>query len=106
MPKRVSLRDHINVLSALSRAKKGDYKIMLDNPPSLPKVMKHLCRYILNGKIKLEKRHITKLKPHRLLVRKISKGNHKSIKATMQKGGSIIQSIINTVLPLLPSLLL
>ena len=106
MPKRVSLKNHINALKMLSRSKKADYKLIVDNTPSLSRVMKHLCRYILNGTIKLEKHHVDKLKPHKIMIRKLARSGHKTIKTSMQKGGSIIQSIIKTVLPLLPSLLL
>ena len=106
MPERISLKNHLNVLNILARAKKADYKIILDNTPELPKVIRKLCRYVLNGNIKLETRQKNKLKKHKRLIRKISNSGHNTIKTAMQKGGSIIQTLIRTVLPLIPALLL
>ena len=106
MPKRFSLKTHHNALKMLSKAKKDNYKIIVHNTPGLTKAVKYLCKYILDGTIKLEKKHVKKLKPHRRLIRKLSTTNEKSIKTTVQRGGSILQTILNTVLPLLPSLLL
>ena len=89
----------------LSKAKKNHFKIIVENTPDIVKAIKHVCKYILNGTIKLENKHVKKLKPHRKLIRKLSRSNHKAIKTTVQRGGSILQTILNTVLPLLPALL-
>ena len=108
MPKRVSLKPHYNALKMLSKAKKAHYRIIIQNTPTLPKIIRHLSKYILNGTIKLQKKHVAKLKPHRNFIRKIaSAGSQGAIKGfVLQKGGSILKSILNTVLPLIPSLLL
>lgn len=107
MPKRFSLiKPHYNALKLLSKAKKGHYKIIIDNTPSLPQIIKHLAKYILNGTIKLERKHVMKLKPHKKLIRKLSSGSKTTIKAAVQKGGSIFQTILKTILPLLPTLML
>ena len=106
MPKRFSLKTHHDALKMLSKAKKEHYKIVVDNTPDLLTALKYLCKYILSGKIKLESKHLKKLKPHRRFIRKLSTSNHKSIKTTVQRGGSILKTILNTVLPLLPALLL
>ena len=89
----------------LSKAKKNHFKIIVENTPDIVKAIKHVCKYILNGTIKLENKHVKKLKPYRKLIRKLSRSNHKAIKTTVQRGGSILQTILNTVLPLLPALL-
>ena len=106
MSKRFSLKTHHNALKMLSKAKKEHYKIILENTPDIIKAIKHLCKYILNGTIKLEKKYIKKLKPHRKFLRKLSRSKHKAIKTTVQRGGSILQTILSTVLPLLPALLI
>ena len=106
MPKRFSLKPHHNALKLLSKAKKNQFKIIVENTPTIVKAIKHLCKYILNGTIRLENKHVKKLKPHRKLIRKIASSNHKAIKTTVQRGGSILQTILNTVLPLLPALLI
>ena len=106
MPKRFSLKPHHDALKMLSRAKKEHFKIVIDNTPALLTALKHLCGYILNGQIKLERKHIQKLKPHRRFIRKMATSKHSSIKATVQRGGSILKTILSTVLPLLPALLL
>ena len=106
MSKRFPLKKHHNALKLLSKAKKEHYKIIVENTPDIVKAIKHLCKYILNGTIRLENKHVKKLKPHRKLIRKIATSNHKAIKTTVQRGGSILQTILNTVLPLLPALLI
>lgn len=90
----------------LSKAKKDNFSIIVKNTPGIAKAIKYLCKYILNGTIKLEKKHVKKLKPHRKLIRKLSTNHQKGIKTTVQRGGSILKTILNTVLPLLPALLL
>ena len=106
MPKRFSLKTHHNALKMLSRANKEHFKIIIDNTPAIVKALKYLSKYILDGTIKLEPKHVKKLKPHRKMIRTLSTSNHKAIKTTVQRGGSILKTILNTILPLLPSLLL
>ena len=107
MPKRIHviIKSHHGALKILSKAKGENYGILIKNTPDMAKVLKVLCRYILNGTIKLQDKHVKKLKPHRQFIRKIASSPHSTIKTKVQKGGSILQSILNTVLPLLPVLL-
>lgn len=107
MPKRVHLiiKSHHGALKMLSKAKGRNVDVILNNTPDMTKALKVLFRYILNGSLKLKNKHIKKLKSHRNFIRKIANGRHKAIKTTIQKGGSILQTILNTVLPLLPALL-
>ena len=108
MSKRVHviLKSHHGALKMLSKAKGKNFKILLGNTPDIMiKALKVLFRYILNGTLKLQDKHLKKLKPHRNFIRRIARSPHKTIKTTVQKGGSILQTILNTVLPLLPALL-
>ena len=107
MPKRVHLiiKSHHGALKMLSKAKGKNFNIIVKNTPDMAKAIKVLCRYILNGTLKLGEKHVKKLKPHRKFIRKIVNSGHKAIKTHVQKGGNIIQSILNTVLPLIPALL-
>ena len=107
MPKRVHMiiKTHHGALKMLSKAKGKNFNVIIKNTPDMGKALKVLCRYILNGVIKLNQKHVKKLKPHRRLIRKIANSGHKTIKAHVQKGGSMLQTILNTVIPLLPALL-
>jgi hypothetical protein len=89
----------------VSKAKGERFKIIMENTAQMIKVIQILFRHILNGRIKLREKHIKKLKPHKKFIRRIASGSHKTIKPVVQKGGSILQAILRTVLPLLPALL-
>lgn len=97
------LKTHHNALKMLSKAKGERFKILLENTPSMYKAIKLLFNYILKGRLNLKKHHVKKLKPHRKLIRKIANGQ--GSKQTIQKGGSIINSILGTVVPLLSMIL-
>ena len=107
MPKRIHvvLKSHHGALKMLSKAKGRRFSVILNNTPDITKALKVLFRYVLNGTLKLEDKHVKKLKPHRNFVRKVADGTHTTIKRHAQKGGNILKSILNTVLPLLPMLL-
>ena len=107
MPKYISktLKTHHGALKMLAKTKGDNYKNILANTPKMVTAIKMVCRHILNGKLKLGKAHIKRLKPLRQFIRKIAYKPHKAIKGVIQTGGNIIQSILNTVLPLLPALL-
>lgn len=107
MPKRIhlSLKAHHGGLKLLSRASKKNFVVILKNTPGMAKAIKHLFRYVLNGSLQLENKHVKKLKPHRRFIKRIAESPDKSINTKVQKGGSIFQSILKTVLPLLPALL-
>ena len=89
----------------LSKAKRKNLVLILKNTPDMHKAIKTLCRYILNGTLQLEKKHVKKLKPHRKFIKSLADGTHSSINTKIQKGGSIFQTILKTVLPLIPALL-
>ena len=89
----------------LAKARGRKFHVIFNNTPDIVKAVKVLFRYILNGTLNLNDKHVRKLKPHRNFVRKIANANHKTIKTHVQKGGNILQSVLSTVLPLLPMLL-
>ena len=70
------------------------------------KLIKTVCKCILDGRIPLKPPHITKLKPHRKFIRNVAHGNIKEAKKHIQTGGSILQTVLKTVLPILSELLL
>ena len=99
------IKSHHNALRLLSKTKGRKFNIMFNNTPNMSKAVKVLCRYILNGTIPIKKKHLDKLKPHRNFIRKIASANESSIKGHIQKGGNILQSILQTVVPLVSMLL-
>ena len=101
----MSIKSHHGALKMLSKAKRNNAVIILKNTPDMHKAIKALCRYILNGTLRLEKKHVKKLKPHRKFIKSLAKGTNKSINTKVQKGGSIFQTILKTVLPLIPAIL-
>ncbi len=88
---------------AKTRGKK--FNIVLNNTPNIRKAIKILFGYILNGPLKLKQHHINKLKPHADFIRKIAHGGLKENRQVVQKGGSIIKTILSTVVPLIPFIL-
>ena len=70
------------------------------------KLIKTICKCILDGRIPLQPPHITKLKPHRKFIRNVADDNLNVAKKHIQTGGSILQTVLETVLPILPELLL
>ncbi|MCP4459833.1 MAG: hypothetical protein GY816_17695 [Cytophagales bacterium] len=107
MPKRVHLiiKSHHGVLRMLSKARGKKFNIILNNTPDIVKAIKVLFRYILDGSLKMKPHHKQKLKPHRKLIRKIAHGEVKESKSVVQKGGSLIKTILSTIVPLIPALL-
>ena len=104
MPKRIPviLKRHHSVMKLLSRKNNAQIQIILENTPSLRKALKLLLKSILDGRLSVGEREIKKLKRHRSFIRKHARA---PIKAVNQKGGSIIRSILQTILPILPALL-
>ena len=70
------------------------------------KLIKTICKCILDGRIPLESPHIAKLKPHRKFIRNVAHDNLNLAKKHIQTGGSILQTVLKTVLPILSELLL
>ena len=70
------------------------------------KLIKTICKCILDGRIPLEPLHITKIKPHRKFIRNVAYNNLNVAKKHIQTGGSILQTVLKTVLPILSKLLL
>lgn len=76
------------------------------------KLIKMLCKAVLNGTIPPHCTH--PLKPHATIIRKIAHGSIKDAEKTIrneasktyQKGGSILKTVLETILPIIPSLLL
>lgn len=99
------LRSHHAALKMLNKSKGENFDIILNNTPSMIKAIKMLFKYILKDTLGMKRKHIDALKPHRKFIRKIANGSVKSAKPTIQKGGSIFQTILSTVLPLLTAII-
>ena len=78
------VKSHHGALKLLSQTKASNYGIIIKNTPDMAKALKILCRYILNGTIKLQDKHVKRLKPHRKFIRRISASSHKAIKTKVE----------------------
>ena len=86
----------------------------MTNAVSHAKLIKLLGKAVLDGTIQLQPQHVAVLKPHGKFIRKIAYGRIKDVKATIKKeakrikhtGGSILKTVLETVLPILPALFL
>lgn len=86
--------------------------INLANAEKHAKLIKLLSKAILDGTIQLQSKHVRVLKPHGNFVRKIAHGKIKDVKVIIQKeartikktGGSVLKTVLETVLSILPSL--
>ena len=107
MPKRIHviIKSHHGAFKMLAKTKKKNIPVILKNTPAMHKAVKVLSRYILNGTLPLKNKHVMKLKPHRKFIKSLADGTHRTINTQIQKGGSIFQTILKTVLPLIPVLL-
>ena len=78
------------------------------------KLIKLLCSAVLDGTIRLSPHHVAVLKLHGAFIRKIAHGEIKYVKIlirkearrTSQKEGSILKTVLETILPILPALFL
>ena len=95
--------------TASKRIPKG---INLTNAEKHVKLIKLLCKAVLNGTIQIQSQHVNILKPHGNFVRKIAEGGIKDVKAIIQKealaskktGRSVLKTFLETIIPILPSL--
>ncbi|MCP4458876.1 MAG: hypothetical protein GY816_12770 [Cytophagales bacterium] len=87
----------------LSKQRGEKFNTILNDNPSLAKAIKVLFRYILDGTLKMKPHHVKKLKPHKHYIRKIA--NKPQGKLIVQKGGSILATILSTIVPLIPAIL-
>lgn len=86
--------------------------INLENAENHVKLIKLLCKSVLDGTIQLQPQHVDVLKPHRKFVRKIAQGRIKNVKAIVQKEAlrikqtrrSVLKTVLETVIPIIPSL--
>ena len=113
MPKRVhirikALKNNHDALRTLVQIGPKKAKVIIDNSPStFINLFRILAKSILDGTIKLDKHHVSKLKKHKKLIRSVanSKGGNTK-KLLNQKGGSFFKSVLKTVLPLIPMLMI
>ena len=99
------LRSHHGALEMLSKTRGSNFKIILNNTPSMIKAIRILFQHILKNNLGMKQKHIDLLKPHRKYIRKIANGSNKTVKPVIQKGGYIFQTILSTVLPLVTAFL-
>lgn len=108
MPKRIHklIKSHHGALKMLGKSKGINYRMLIKNTPKIVHAVQILFKYILGGQLQLKAKHVKRLTKHKAIIRKVAHSPIKSATTHVQKGGSIISSILNTVLPLLPALLL
>ena len=87
----------------LSKAKGRKFEVVLKNTPNMMNAIRTLFQYVLKGRFNMKPHHVNKLKKHGALIRRVAEGKDKIVH--VQKGGSIISSILSTVLPLLAAIL-
>ena len=86
--------------------------INLANAEKHVKLIKLLCKAVLNGTIQMQPQQVDILKPHGNFVRNIAEGGIKDGKAIIQKealaskktGRSVLKTFLETIIPILPSL--
>ena len=101
MAKHRHIKAHHRVLEFVATSTLHNFNIALKNTPSLVKAIKYVFRYILNGTLKMKPHHIKKLRPHKKYIRKVAHGRE----SVVQKGGSILQTILSIVVPLIKNIL-
>ena len=102
------LKDNLEVLQRIvDMDPKKAINIIDKSSGELHHVIRMLSRSILDGTIPLQKHQVDILKNHKILIRDIAKSNNnKTLKKLLfQKGGSFFNSVLSTVLPLIPMLL-
>ena len=97
------IRSHEYILKKLATSNTKTRKKILKNAPQALFTVLHLIfRLIQNNQLDFTKKHKTKIKKHRRIIRSTSKLDQKSIKGKLirQNGGSL-KSILSTVLPII-----
>ena len=97
------IKSHHRALKMVTSSTRRNFNVALRNNPSLAKAIKVLFRYILDGTLKMKPRHKQKLKPHKHYIRKIAYKPRGEL--VVQKGGSILATILSTIVPLIPAIL-
>ncbi len=97
------IKSHHRALKIISNAKRHNLDVALKNAPSLAKAIKLLFQYILNGNLEIKSHHVRKLKPHKNYIRRIAYGRRGE--SVVQKGGSILGTILEIVVPLIKNIL-
>ena len=97
------IKSHHRALKMVSNSTRRNFDAALRNTPSLATAIKVLFSYILDGTLKMKPHHVKKLKPHRDYIRKIA--HEPRGKAVVQKGGSLLGTILSTIVPLIPAIL-
>ena len=101
----VIIKSHHGPLKLLSKAKKQNFNLILENTPRIAHAIKTLFKLILNPKGPLEIKQTNKLRKHKNFIRKVAHADNKKVVPTVQKGGSIFKTILGIALPLLSGLL-
>ena len=101
MAKHKIIKSHHHALELAATSTLHNFNIILKNTPSLVKAIQFLFRYILNGTLKMKTHHIKKLRPHKKYIRKVAHGRE----SVVQRGGSILQTILSIAVPLINNIL-
>ena len=97
------IRSYHGAFKMLAKAKNQNFNIILKNTPKLARAIKSLFKSILSKKGPFAGQDMKKLKKHKAFIRKVAHGPRTI--ATVQKGGSVFQTILDFVVPLLTALL-
>ena len=105
--KKTLLKEHHKALETLVHLGPKKAQTIINNSPNkFLHVIRTIAKFILDGTIPLEKHHVKKLRKHRQVIRGVAKSRGlKTRKAVIQKGGSFFQTVLSTILPMIPMLL-
>ena len=102
---RSDIQASLAVLAKSSPVISRKYTTKIKNLADQTKLLKMLCKSILNGTIPLEPHYVSVLKPHKIIVRKIAYNTMKEARKVIQKGGRSLQTVLETVVSILVSIL-
>ena len=102
------VKDNHKALETLAHIGPKKALVVINNSPNkFLHVIRTLAKFALDGTIPLEKHHVKKLQRHKKLIRDVAKSRsgYQTKKVVKQKGGSFFQTVLTTLLPLIPMLL-
>ena len=113
MSKRVSdrkkhLKDNYKALQTLAHIGPKKALVIINNSPKkFLHTIRSVAKSTLDGTIPLKDHHVKKLRRHKKLIRTIarSRSAHHIKKSVSQHGGSFFNTVLNTLLPLIPMIL-
>ena len=102
------IKENHKALETLAHIGPKKALVIINNSPNkFLHVIRTLAKLVLDGTIPLEKHHVKKLQRHKKLIRDVAKSRtgQQTKDVVKQKGGSFFNTVLNTLLPLIPMIL-